>query len=221
MRKETIPILFVLFMASTLAVSLVAIRWVYSGRPVFLFLLWNLSLAWLPLILAMTAGALRRFPLLAILAGVAWLLFLPNAPYLLTDLLHLGRYDGAPFWYDMLTLLVFALTGLLLGFVSLEMMHGLVHERLGRITGWLFALAALALSSVGVYIGRFLRWNSWDALLRPADILADLWTLLHQPWVHRQAYIFSFGLATILVCVYLVLILIPRSQLGEIRSSSN
>ena len=212
MRKEMLPVLFALLLASLLGTALVAARWIYSGSPAYLFLLWNLFLAWLPLLAALPAPVLRRFPPLLVGAGAIWLLFLPNAPYLLTDLMHLGRWGAVPFWYDLLLLLVFALTGLLLGFVSLDIMHTQVSEILGRVAGWFFAITALTLSSLGVYIGRFLRWNSWDALLQPSGVVADLLALLRQPWAHRQAYVFSIGLAAVLVCAYIVLNLTPRGR---------
>ncbi len=210
MRKQLIVILIALFMASLLATALVAVRWLHTGRPAFAFLLWNLFLAWMPLLAALLLPALRRFPALLVPGAICWLLFLPNAPYLLTDLLHLGRWGDVPFWYDLLLLLVFAITGLLLGLVSLKIVHALVEELMGPITGWLFALVTLCLSSLGVTIGRFLRWNSWDALLRPLDVLADLLSLLQQPWVHRQAYAFTAGLAVVLVCGYIVLHYTPH-----------
>lgn len=213
MRKQVIIVLFMLLFASVLATALVVVRWIYSGQPAFVFLIWNLFLAWLPLLMALTAAALRRFPVLSWVIGAAWLLFLPNAPYLLTDLGHLGRWGDAPYWYDLVLLLVFALTGLLLGFVSLKIMHQLVQNRLGALAGWLFAIVALSLSSLGVYIGRFLRWNSWDILLQPHHILADLLALLHQPWVHRQAYVFSMALAVVLICGYVVLHMSPTQEL--------
>lgn len=215
MHKKIVPVFSALVFASVLATALVAVRWIFSGRPAYMFLLWNLFLAWLPPALALLATSLRRPRLLVFIFGAGWLLFLPNAPYLLTDLLHLGRWGGAPSWYDLLMLLVFALTGLLLGFVSLEMMHGLVHRRMGRAAGWLFAFAALALSSLGVTIGRFLRWNSWDAILQPDAIIVDLLALLQQPWAHRQAYAFSLGLAAVLACAYIVLVQTPRVQRQE------
>lgn len=204
MRKQLIVTLFMLLLASILATSLVVVRWLYSGRLAFVFLVWNLFLAWLPLLMALAAATLRRFPAVSWAIGAGWLLFLPNAPYLLTDLIHLGRWGDAPFWYDLLLLLVFALTGLLLGFVSLKIMHELVHAFWGHFAGWLFAISTLSLSSLGVYIGRFLRWNSWDILLQPGQILGDLLALLSQPWAHRQAYIFSLALTVVLVCGYVV-----------------
>jgi uncharacterized membrane protein len=197
--------LLTLILASLLSTAIVAVRWFYSGAPAYLFLLWNLFLAWLPLFAALTAYGLRRRPLLAVGPAVFWLLFLPNAPYLLTDLMHLGRGVGVPLWYDLLMLLTFALTGLLLGFASLELMHNLVTERLGIVSGWLFAASCLGLSGVGVTIGRFLRWNSWDAVLRPTSLLADLLALLVEPWTHRTFYVFTLLLTMLLVVAYTAL----------------
>lgn len=205
MRKQIVVVLLMLFLASLLATALVAARWFYSGQPAYLFLIWNLFLAWLPVCMALAAVALRRVAVLSWASGIAWLLFLPNAPYLLTDLMHLGRWGDAPYWFDLLLLLVFAFTGLLLGFVSLKVMHQLVQDRLGQVAGWLFAVLSLSLSSLGVYLGRFLRWNSWDMLVQPSHVLSDLFALLHQPWVHRQAYVFSMTLAAVLICAYAVL----------------
>lgn len=218
MRKQLTVVLSMLLLASMLATALVAGRWFYSGRPAYLFLIWNLFLAWLPVLMALAAVALRRVPVLSWASGVAWLLFLPNAPYLLTDLGHLGRWGDAPYWFDLLLLLVFAITGLLLGFVSLKVMHQVVHDRLGQVAGWLFAIIALSLSSLGVYIGRFLRWNSWDMFVQPAQVLSDLFALLHQPWVHRQAYVFSMTLAVVLICAYVVLHVSAEQQPQRIEN---
>lgn len=221
MRRQIIIVLSMLLVVSTLATALVAVRWFYSGRPAYLFLIWNLFLAWLPVLMALAAVALRRIPVLLWASGAAWLLFLPNAPYLLTDLGHLGRWGNAPYWFDLLLLLVFALTGLLLGFVSLKVMHQLVQERLGQVAGWLFAIVTLSLSSLGVYIGRFLRWNSWDMLVQPSHVLGDLFALLHQPWVHRQAYVFSLTLAAVLICAYVVLHITPPQKPQPIENRTN
>jgi uncharacterized membrane protein len=98
-------------------------------------------------------------PLLWVL-GAAWLLFLPNAPYNLTDFVHLGRADGAPLWFDAALIAAFAGTGLALGLASLLIVHQVVEARAGRIVGWAVALGSLVLSAVGVYLGRYPRFNS-------------------------------------------------------------
>ena len=102
---------FMLFIGSIAAVLLIIFRVFYSGSITFVFLIWNLFLAWVPVIFALLARRWRRIPLLALAAGFVWLLFLPNAPYLVTDLIHLRPRAAAPFWYDLITLFTFALLG--------------------------------------------------------------------------------------------------------------
>lgn len=200
-----LPVLVLLALSSLAALAFVAVRWRYSGFPFYLFLVWNLFLAWMPLAAAWMvlrlSGLLPR-----LVAGGLWLLFLPNAPYILTDLLHLGRAPGAPLWFDLLLLLAYALTGLLLGFVSLAMLHAAVARRYGAAAGWLFATGSLALSSYGVYVGRFLRWNSWDLLLRPGAVLGDTVRLLGDP----RPWLFSLAFAGLLSASYALFALLPR-----------
>jgi uncharacterized membrane protein len=98
-------------------------------------------------------------------SALLWLIFFPNAPYLLTDLQHLSNAGGEiPVWYDVILLVWFVFTGLFLGMVSLFLMQEIVRREFGRWFGWGFVLAVAGLSSIGVYMGRFLRWNSWDIL---------------------------------------------------------
>ena len=164
--------------ASAIACFLLGARILLTGSWRQLYLPWNLFLAWLPLLFAWlatrenaaSAGGRWRFRLKAL----AWLLFFPNAPYILTDLWHLPPNFQGRFWVDLVLILLFALTGLVLGFLSLYVMHVLVARRFGWVRGWLFAVAAAGLGGIGICLGRFLRWNSWDVLLHPGGLLADL-----------------------------------------------
>lgn len=160
-----------LLAASALCVALVEIRTHETGDPYYRFLVWNLILAWVPLALAVAAyaRARRRVDLLVAALLVPWLLFFPNAPYLLTDFIHLGE-GPAPLWYDALMLSAFAWTGLLLGFASLYLVQMILRRALGATIAWVGVLGALGLASVGVYVGRFVRFNSWDALLHPVRV---------------------------------------------------
>jgi uncharacterized membrane protein len=166
-----------LLAASALCVATVEIRTHETGDGYYRFLVWNLILAWVPLCFAVVAywRAERRIDARVALLLVPWLLFFPNAPYLLTDFIHLGE-GPAPLWYDALMLSAFAWTGLLLGFGSLYLVQMIVRRAFGGAIAWLGVFAALGLASVGVYVGRFLRLNSWDALLHPvrvAQVLND------------------------------------------------
>lgn len=160
-----------LLVASVLCVGLHEARVDETGSSYYRFLIWNLFLAWVPLGLAALAyaRARRRLDALVWLLLVPWLLFFPNAPYLLTDFIHLG--DGpAPLWYDALMLSAFAWTGLMLGFGSLYLVQTILRRAFGAAVAWLCVAGALALASVGVFIGRFVRFNSWDALLHPLEV---------------------------------------------------
>jgi uncharacterized membrane protein len=163
-----------------LVFAMVGVRVAYTGGLGWTWLYWNLVLAWVPLLVALLVyDASRRGPSgLALLGGGAvWLLFFPNAPYIVTDLKHLRTFDGAPIWFDTVLACSAAWAGLALGFISLYLMQSVVRRRFGYMSGWAFALAVLAVSSFGIYLGRFERWNSWDVVTQPGALLADVWTL--------------------------------------------
>ncbi|MCC6651439.1 MAG: DUF1361 domain-containing protein [Candidatus Eisenbacteria bacterium] len=153
---------------------LVAARAWRAGAPAYFFLCWNLFLAGVP------AGASILFAHECRPGGkqagaaawfAVWLLFLPNAPYLVTDFIHLHARPPVPLWFDIALLTSFAGAGLLLGWGSVAEVHDALTRARGRAAGWSVAVAALLLSGYGIYLGRFLRWNSWDAFSRPGALL--------------------------------------------------
>ena len=162
---------------------MIAVRVDRTGSGYYRFLITNLFLACVPLLLStMLRMADRRGCHWTIKGGLfgLWLLFLPNAPYILTDILHLTRTSDAPAWYDLALLLSCSGTGLLMGYLSLVDVQGIVARRLSPIFGWIFALVSLALSGFAIYLGRFLRWNSWDVLLTPTRLF-DITAVLTHP----------------------------------------
>jgi uncharacterized membrane protein len=156
---------------------LITVRIAHDGSNQFTFLWWNLLLAFIPLMLstALASARQRRQRINQILWFCLWLLFLPNAPYILTDLIHLAPHPGVPLWYDLTLFLSCAGTGLFLGYVSLLDIQLIVEQRFGAKTGWAMVIGAMLLSGFGVYIGRFLRWNSWEALTNPLGLFYSLW----------------------------------------------
>lgn len=190
------------------------VRASFAGYPYFRFLVWNLFLAWVPLVIAFVLMALDRRSTgrwLLVPVGVLWLLFLPNAPYIFTDLIHLGRLPGAPLWFDMVLIGTFAATGLVLGWVSLAVVQGIVSRRVGTGAGWLMATGVLVLCTVGVYLGRVHRFNSWDALLDPSSLLEVVGSRLADPWANPM-------LVVILGCSSLALVVgyaLVRAVIGS------
>lgn len=180
--------------ASALGVALIVTRAILLWRGQHLFLAWNLFLAWVPLLLALRlehqlsngAGRAARW-----LTGLGWLFFLPNAPYILTDLTHLKPFIRWSWWTDLLLILWFAVIGLVLAFLALHRMQLLVAQRRGWLTGWAFVVAVAFLCGFGVYLGRFERWNSWDVVTNPTGLLADSLSWLHG---HAARFTLLFGL---------------------------
>jgi uncharacterized membrane protein len=171
--------------ASAVCLALLQARLTLAGAPTFSFLAWNLLLAWVPLLAALAIRALPRSgsagPPLAAL-GALWLLFLPNAPYLLTDLIHLaGRPPGSPA-LDYVMFPAFAVTGMLIGVLSLHLVHARLERRHGPRWAWSAVIAAIGLAGFGMYLGRILQWNSWDMLTRPGERAGALWERLGDPW---------------------------------------
>ena len=184
------------------------VRFVVSGSIFGLFLGWNLFLAAVPLV---ASSALVRLdkkragwaPLVAV--GAVWLLFLPNAPYILTDLVHLRARPPVPFWYDLALLLSAAGTGLLAAYVSLADVQSVVAQRLGSRTSWAVSVGVLFLSAFGIYLGRELRWNSWDVVTAPATLLADVAAPVLDPAAHPTTVVMTLVFGGMLTLGYVAL----------------
>ena len=182
-------------------------------------LVWNLFLAWIPFLLALAFydGARRgasRGALAALAAG--WLVFLPNAPYIVTDVKWLGAYNGGSPAYDAILIAVAAVLGLALGFVSIYLVQTVVAARYGRPAGWALAWAALVLSGVGVYLGRFQRWNSWEVLTEPTKIAGNLLQALVDPLAHARPIALSTAFAILWCAGYAAFYSTFRAQLERL-----
>ena len=218
-RRETaVPVLALAF-ASGASVALVLARIVWTGDLIYASFVWNLFLAWLPLVFALLAGdefrtrTSRNWRFFGFAA--AWLLFFPNAPYILTDLIHLTTYFYRHFWVDLVLILLCGLTGLVLGFVSLFLMQGVVRRLFGGTASWLFIGAVAALSSFGIYLGRFLRFNSWDIFWKPLALYHGIGTWAAHPLAHSNSSVFPLLFAAFLFIAYLMLYALTHLQHAE------
>jgi uncharacterized membrane protein len=183
--------------------ALVAFRVLRTGSGYFLFLIWNLFLACVPLAvssLLRKAHARRLNDILQLALVAMWLLFLPNAPYLFTDFVHLHPSTPLLYWYDLTLLLSCAGTGLLLGYASLFDVHAIVSERFGHRSGWVAVIVALSFSGYGIYLGRVQRWNSWDVFANPSGLFGSIADFLFNPSQHLHVYALSglFSVAMLL-----------------------
>jgi uncharacterized membrane protein len=202
MRSRVLFPLGALVAASAWCVALLEVRKHEYGYARYGFLVWNLTLAWIPLVLAvlLLVAYARRRPVVELLAvGAAWLVFLPNAPYVLTDFIHLGAEHRQ---FDALILASFAFTALALGFASLLLVQLVVTRAAGAAIGWLVVLGSLFASSVGIYLGRVQRLNSWDVVQRPGHVLQIARLRLDDPFGNRFLIGFVIGLCGFLTLAY-------------------
>ncbi|GAA4349234.1 DUF1361 domain-containing protein [Hymenobacter saemangeumensis] len=212
--RQRLSLLFSLAASVGLSLLLIVGRVILSGNGKFLFLAWNLFLALIPFGLSTLLGV-SKAPLkgrLLLPVGLAWLLFFPNAPYILTDLFHLRARPGVPLWYDLALILSCAWNGLMLAYASLTDMQHLVNRRFGFWAGWAFAGAALMLSSFGIYLGRYLRFNSWDVLTNPLTLFYDIISRLLHPFSYPGTWGVTVVFGLLLLMGYSTVRLVGRSS---------
>jgi uncharacterized membrane protein len=203
--NERVAVLAALGIASVFCVLLEGFRELHYQGAGLRFMLWNLILAWVPLVLALLVYDRYRTgtPVVRLVPwAVLWLLFLPNAPYTTTDFVHLAPGRLAPLWYDGLLLSAFAWTGLLLGFISIYLVHAVARHRFGPRAAWYGVVGSFALASVGVYLGRFKRWNSWDLLVQPGKRFGQLAAHLTDPVSLARATALTVALTCLLTAAY-------------------
>lgn len=203
-----------------------------GGKPPYLFLIWNTFLAWIPLGLALILDLISLLGSriarggLYLTVGAVWLFFYPNAAYLITDLLHpfIGYptdshrfWEAIPFWNHLNTVLFIAILGLALGSLSLASVHQLVRRAYGSFIGWCFAISVLLLSSFGIYLGRFIRWNSWDILRSPLTILRE--TVNYFTDVDNMQHAIGFCKWIFLITAFSYLLLYLFGKLGSNMAS--
>ena len=213
-QKYRLALFGLLATSSVISIGLFAARVASSDSSRYAFLVWNLFLAWIPFGFAWIAYSSTHLPkgIKVLLIGVCaflWLIFFPNAPYILTDFQHLAKRNSeAPVWYDVIMLLWFSWNGLLLGIISLYFMQKVVARGLGNISSWVFVVSVIVLSSLGVYVGRFLRWNSWDVMVDPFAMPGEFFQAALR--FQERTLAFSFLFALFFLFVYVTLFVFGR-----------
>jgi len=178
---------------------LLMVRIKITSEFFLLFLVWNLFLAAVPLLLSFWLqknAQLKKWQLL--FWSVVWILFLPNAPYILTDFIHLQLSGGIAIIIDFIVISSFAISGLLFYIQSVTQMEVLFYGHFSKKFTAFIILLLPFLCGFGIYLGRFLRWNSWDLLHHPQGIMIDVVTPLLAPLDNKLAWtvtlLFGFGL---------------------------
>ena len=176
------------------ALMLLVFRMQLTQSPFYLFLVWNLFLAGIPFAITQLlrrSSQLRALKIVGFLEFSTWLLFLPNSPYIITDLVHLNINHTNLMWLDLFLVFVFAFNGLLLGLLSMLDMFSLIADRYGNRIAKYTLFKVCLLSGYGIYLGRFLRFNSWDSITKPGTLFLQIIHSLKEPKVWLIT--FAFG----------------------------
>lgn len=181
---------------------LLSFRVVYTGSITFLFLGWNLILAIIPYIFVKFLPEAKKLKtqLALLMLGI---LFLPNAPYIITDLFHLRLHTGPSIWFDTLLIVSFAWCGLLFFFKSMSGIEHWLSARMKRSNALVSLLVITLLCGFGIYIGRYLRFNSWDVISAPGSLLAEIADRLLHPRQHMRTWGLTFSYGVFLMLTYL------------------
>ena len=190
---------------SLLCFSFSIFRFIYTDTKVFLFLNWNLFLAFVPWAvtsITILKPNIQSYKITIIILLAVWLLFFPNAPYILTDLFHLRLKSSMPKWFDLILILSFAWTGLVFGFLSLWDIEKILTKSLSQIWISIISISLLFVGSFGIYLGRYLRWNSWDIIGEPFNLLYDITDRLINPFDHPRTWGVTIFMGIFLNMIY-------------------
>ena len=215
-KVSQLPLLKILLLSTLASILLAVFRVFWSHQFTYLFLIWNLFLAWVPLLLLRALPentndiTIKIFSILCL-----WLLFFPNSPYIITDLIHLKQTRNIPIWFDASLIMSFAWNGLIVGFLSLMQIHKMLVLKLDAKWSWLVIIPLLVISSFGVYLGRFERWNSWDLITNPFQLFENIFNLILHPFRNKQAVGVTIVFSVFLITSYSSLFFISKYHQHE------
>lgn len=180
-RHLLLSMLFTLF--------LIGFRMIYTGNYVFAFIIWNTFLAIVPLYFSEKLKDAGRRP--AYLYAAVWLLFFPNAMYIITDLFHLRNRALIPVWYDLVILFSAAVNGIIAGFISLHNVEQWLKQKLHIRRTHLLIIPLMLLCAYGIYLGRYERWNSWDIVAQPFALFSEMAYHIFHPFHNKECWLLT------------------------------
>jgi uncharacterized membrane protein len=192
---------------------LLTARIIVTGYSTYLFLTWNLFLAFVPYAIAQwlythSWVASSKWKLTFVL--LLWLSFVPNTFYIITDLFHLEHFDSAPKWFDLLLIFSFAWNGILLGIVSVRKTEKVLEVVIGSKFSLFIIFIVMWLNAFGIYIGRYLRYNSWDIIMQPFSLFREMFQLMFHPLANKM----EWGMIGV-YAIFMTVFYLTVKKLGE------
>ena len=203
-KKSYFKLVMFFTLSSIFCFCMSIVRYAATDKTTFLSLNWNLFLAFVPWLVSMILIIKKQTnKIVLIILMFIWVIFFPNAPYILTDLFHLTPQRFPPIWYDLILLLSYAWTGLMFGFVSLLNIETILVRHINARIVDLTSALLLFIASFGIYLGRYLRWNSWDLISNPLAIFSDILKIFSSPFNYQRAWGVTILMGLMLNMMYL------------------
>lgn len=215
MKLKISPVSNMLLLSITFSMSLLLVRYRFAPTEDYSFYPWNIFLAAIPYVISTQLLKLKKINFLAILMLVIWLLFFPNAPYIITDIFHYEQRLPIPFWYDLILVISAAWNGLILGMISLMNVEKFLLRHLKPTWVTICEFLSLLLCSYGIFIGRFLRFNSWNVLTDPRSLVYSSANHLLVPQNYQKLWVFTILFAVMLGLIYFTLKKLPKMMEGK------
>jgi uncharacterized membrane protein len=212
-KRRRLKLSILLATMSIFCFSISIMRYWITDTKVFLFLNWNLFLAFIPWLISsiIKVRKINNRISLALLI-FSWILFFPNSPYILTDLFHLRIQSPAPIWFDLVVILSFAWTGLMFGFISLMDIESILCKYISPIFVNMISIGFLFIAAFGIYLGRYLRWNSWDVISNPFGLFNDVISRFVDPFKYPTTWGMTLLLGLLLNMMYFSIKLLKENR---------
>ncbi|QAA35093.1 hypothetical protein C1I91_27545 [Clostridium manihotivorum] len=209
------------------AISIIYSLWIFiSPYKSPYFMVWNLFLAWIPLeiidliIRINNSFKAKNVFVINYILWILWILFYPNSPYMVTDFIHIigNKYvlsrpihpnyaitnrimfnDNFKIWLDFVNIAIGVWLGYIVGFIALNKAHKTFFRKLGFAKSWLIVFLINIISGYAIYLGRFIRWNSWDIITKPKNIFI---ILLNN--INRKSFYFTILFGGFMFILYLI-----------------
>lgn len=215
--KSTTSFQTILFAFFAFIVFLIGVRYFYSGKFHYVFLIWNIFLAWIPFAISKlfsTISAKAKWKQAILFCG--WLAFFPNALYIVTDLIHLDIESDIPKWFDAVLVFSSSILGLMLAFVSLFRAEKYLKTIVRKKYQPAIIVSILFLGSFGVYLGRFLRWNSWDIISNPFGLLLSIGHRIIFPFSYLQ----TWGITVVFTILFYIIYISIKKMPGYLSQAN-
>jgi len=203
-----------LFISTLVTIGLIVAGSIKSHSTYFNFLIYNMMLAYIPVLLAFWLTLrLKKSAWLStgnIIISILWLSFLPNSFYMITDLIHSQNAIGIDLLYNIVLIIACIFNSLVAGYISLYLIHWELLKRFYYRKVHLVIAIILLLCSFAIYLGRFLRWNSWDVVFNPAGLLFDVTDTIASPSTHPDVFATTITFFLLLSSIYIVMWQITR-----------